>query len=143
MRSLASIWVSLSRTIANLFGPARRDPAAEEAPFRWIDPAELSNGLQMGGAALVVDVRGPDEFSGPIGHIPGAVNLPLQALQGGLAALPDLGGKPVCLVCHTDRRSAAAASLFRAAGVREVGVLRGGMVRWRAEGLPVEATATS
>ena len=135
LRSLAPIRASLSRAIVDLLGWPPRSAPADHAPFRWLDCAELA-GLRVGGA-MVIDVRGPDEFSGPLGHIAGAVNLPLQVLQGDAAALPDPAGRPICLVCHTDRRSAAAASLIRARGFRDVGVLRGGMVRWRAEGLPV------
>jgi rhodanese-related sulfurtransferase len=134
----ARIWASISRIADALRWPRRSQPA-KGAPFRWMDSAELSEQLRHGGA-IVVDVRGPDEFSGSLGHIPGAVNLPLQTLQGRIADLVPLKDKTICLVCHTDRRSSAAASLFSAQGFRDVGVLRGGMSLWRAEGLPFEAT---
>jgi rhodanese-related sulfurtransferase len=51
--------------------------------------------------------------------------------------LRSLTGTPLVLVCQTDRRSARAAAVLAAAGLRDVRVLRGGMARWTETGLPV------
>lgn len=101
----------------------------------WVEAETLSAQLAADPAPLVVDVRGPDEFAGPLGHITGAMNVPLPDLP---ARLPELTGcdRPLVVVCKTDRRSAAAAEQLRAAGAPDVAVLRGGMERWRALGLP-------
>ena len=56
-----------------------RRPAS--APL-WVEPAELHRRLAGEGAPIVVDVRGPDEFDGPLGHIEGARNIPLAELPG-------------------------------------------------------------
>ena len=75
-------------------------------------------------------VRGPGEFTGPLGHIETARNIPLDQIPAETAEL--LGGlRPVVLVCHTDRRSAAAAEHLRRSGGTDIAVLRGGMVAWR------------
>jgi rhodanese-related sulfurtransferase len=105
------------------------------ATVSWIEPEELSNRVATGRVPLVIDVRGPDEFTGPLGHIAGALNVPLPELA---VRLPELSmqDRPLVLVCKTDRRSSAAAQQLRAAGSRDVTVLRGGMERWRALGLP-------
>jgi len=87
----------------------------------------------------VIDVRGPDEFTGPLGHIADASNMPVGELSKRLvAALKD---RPVVLVCRTDTRSATAAMLLGDAGFRDVGVLRGGMEQWNQKGLPIEGHA--
>ena len=85
---------------------------------------------------LVLDVRGPDEFTGPLGHIREAMNMPLIELP---AHLPGLvrENRPVVVVCKTDRRSSIAAHQLLGAGVSKVSVLRGGMEQWRELGLPV------
>ena len=77
------------------------------------------------------DVRGPDEFAGPLGHIQGARNIPLADLP---PRLPELAaeGRPLVMVCLTDKRSAQAAAVLVADGTRHVAVLRGGMKAWRA-----------
>jgi rhodanese-related sulfurtransferase len=84
---------------------------------------------------VVLDVRGPDEFSGPLGHIREAKNMPLDELS---AHLPDLvrDNRPVVVVCKTDRRSSMAAQQLQQAGMADVSVLHGGMERWRVLGLP-------
>ncbi len=105
---------------------------------RWIDAGELAPRLDGADAIAVIDVRAPDEFNGPLGHIPGARNLPLDELPRRVQELGSLAETPVVLVCHTDRRSARAATLLGDAGFRDVAVLRGGMVRWNEAGLPVE-----
>jgi rhodanese-related sulfurtransferase len=97
---------------------------------RWIEVAELRERLAGAAAPLLVDVRGPDEFEGPLGHIEGARNIPLPDLaahQGEIAAAK----RPVVVVCLTDKRSAAAAIQLAASGLAEIAVLRGGMKAWR------------
>jgi len=105
----------------------------------WIEAGELAARLDGAGGVAVVDVRGPDEFTGALGHIGGALNLPMSELPRRAQDLAPFANKPVVLVCHTDRRSAQAAVLLHEAGFRDVRVLRGGMVRWNEAGLPVEA----
>lgn len=109
----------------------------EESGVRWIEVGELAPRLDGREAFAVIDVRGPDEFSGPLGHIANARNVPLPELPRRVAELEPLAETPVVLVCKTDKRSASAAAVLDAAGFRDVSVLRGGMVRWNEAGLSV------
>jgi rhodanese-related sulfurtransferase len=108
-----------------------------EGTVRWIEVAELVPRLDGAGTIAVIDVRGPDEFAGPLGHIANARNVPLPELAARVAELGSLMETPVVLVCKTDKRSASAAAVLGAAGFRDVFVLRGGMVGWNEAGLPV------
>ena len=105
-----------------------RRPGAEPA---WVEVDELRRRLRRGEMHMIIDVRGPDEFDGPLGHIPGALNLPLAQLSQRMTAL-SLANMPIVLVCLTDKRSSQAAAELAAARVRQVAVLRGGMTAWRA-----------
>ena len=89
----------------------------------------------------MIDVRGPDEFMGPLGHIADASNMPVGELSKRLVEIAALKDRPVVLVCRTDTRSATAAMLLGDAGFRDVGVLRGGMEQWNQKSLPVERRA--
>jgi uncharacterized membrane protein YdjX (TVP38/TMEM64 family)/rhodanese-related sulfurtransferase len=103
-------------------------------PAGWIEAAELAQLLASGRLPLLLDVRNPDEFAGPLGHIAAARNLPLGELT---ARLPELGrerGALLVVVCRTDKRSAKAAEILRAARFGDVRVLRGGMEAWHASG---------
>jgi rhodanese-related sulfurtransferase len=96
----------------------------------WLETDELSTLLNSPSPPLVIDVRGPAEFTGPLGHIDNARNIPLDQFPAHAADLSG-EGRPLVFVCHTDRRSAAAAEYLRRAGGSEIAVLRGGMVAWR------------
>ncbi|KAB2912474.1 MAG: sulfurtransferase [Hyphomicrobiaceae bacterium] len=104
----------------------------------WIEADELKRRLDAGEPVVIVDVRGPDEFTGELGHIRAARNLPLPELERRIGELMAFQAVPLVLVCRTDRRSANAASVFRAAGFKHVAVLRQGMVRWNRRALPIE-----
>jgi phage shock protein E len=80
--------------------------------------------LEKGGR--LVDVRTPREFAS--GHLPGAVNLPVDDLVN---RLREVGPKdtPVVVYCASGNRSAQAASLLRAQGYTSIADL-GAMRRW-------------
>jgi rhodanese-related sulfurtransferase len=103
----------------------------------WIDTTELRRRLASENAPMVIDVRQPEEFSEPPGHLPGAVNVPLDGVADRAVELIS-GHRSVVIVCKTDRRSARAAETLRAAGLRDVAVLRGGTDGWHQQGLALE-----
>jgi glyoxylase-like metal-dependent hydrolase (beta-lactamase superfamily II)/rhodanese-related sulfurtransferase len=88
------------------------------------------------GAAQILDVREPDEFDGPLGHIPGAKLIPLGGLADHTGELDS--GKPIVAVCRAGGRSAQATTILRRAGFEQVANLAGGMLRWRDQRCPVE-----
>ena len=92
--------------------------------------AEITHRVQ------VLDVREPDEFRHGLGHIHGALLLPLGQLQSRLGEIAK--DRPVVTVCRSGARSARAAAMLAKAGHAEVANLSGGMLRWRAEGCAVE-----
>jgi rhodanese-related sulfurtransferase len=107
------------------------------AGVRWIDNGSLKDILECGGAPLLIDVRGADEFVGSLGHIPGARNIPLAELPARLEELELSKRRPLTVVCRTDERSVTAARLLKQAGFTDVCILRGGMVQWNRVGLAI------
>jgi glyoxylase-like metal-dependent hydrolase (beta-lactamase superfamily II)/rhodanese-related sulfurtransferase len=87
-------------------------------------------------AVQIVDVREPDEFNGPLGHIEGARLVPLGALAARAGELD--AEVPIVTVCRSGARSAQATVLLKQAGFEKVANLAGGMLRWRAQRYPVE-----
>jgi glyoxylase-like metal-dependent hydrolase (beta-lactamase superfamily II)/rhodanese-related sulfurtransferase len=87
----------------------------------------------------IVDVREPAEFNGPLGHVPGAKLVPLGSLAEKASILDK--GKPVVAVCRSGARSAQATLMLGKAGFDKVANLSGGMLRWRAQRLPLEGGA--
>jgi len=103
----------------------------------WIDVVELQRRLAAGDGVVLVDVRQPEEFTAPPGHLPGAVDVPLADLSGRAGELA-ARRQPIVVVCKTDRRSAKAATELLAIGLRDVAVLRGGTEGWHRQGLALE-----
>ncbi len=104
----------------------------------FIESGELRRRLEHAPETVVIDVRTPEEFIGPLGHIPGARNIPVGELSASLQDREEMKNRPIVLVCKTDKRSANGASLLRDAGFEQVSVLRGGMENWKRSGYPVE-----
>jgi sulfur dioxygenase len=113
------------------------------APLVWtfaglweIEPAALEELLHQ---VQIVDVRERDEFTGALGHIAGAMLVPMAELPARVGEIERT--RPVVTVCRSGTRSAQAAVLLGKAGVRDVANLAGGMLRWRAAGYPVQGGA--
>lgn len=86
------------------------------------------------GAVTILDVRPEDEFA--LGHLPGALNIPLRALEARLSELDPAQEivaycrGPYCVLSY----EAVAALRARGFNVRR---LEDGLPEWRAAGLPV------
>ncbi len=105
---------------------------------------DLASRLTGEGRPLVVDMRGPDEFEGELGHVEGALNIPFGQLPERMSELDRFESGDVALVCKTQVRSAKAAAMLGQAGFSRVAVLRGGMEAWTRQRRPRSlATAAS
>ncbi len=118
---------------------APADPAW--APLSWtfaglweIQPQALEDHLDA--APQIVDVREPEEFEGPLGHIRGARLMPMAELGARMDELDR--ERPLVTVCRSGTRSAQATTLLVKAGFAQVANLAGGMLRWRAGGHAVQ-----
>jgi uncharacterized membrane protein YdjX (TVP38/TMEM64 family)/rhodanese-related sulfurtransferase len=99
---------------------------------------ELKGRLDEQENLLLLDVRTAADFVGEQGHIAGATNIPLEALEARLDELVVDLERPIALVCRTDRRSARAAALLARRGFADVHVVQGGMTAWLGNGWAVE-----
>lgn len=84
---------------------------------------------------FLLDVRNPDEWNGPLGHIAGAHLLPLPQLADRMEDLAHLRQHPIVTICKGGGRSSLAAKLLMTAGFKDVRSLAGGMNAWSAPAL--------
>jgi len=85
-----------------------------------------------------IDVRSPGEYAS--GHIPGAVNIPMDQIE---ARLKDLLPKvPIVLVCQAGKRARMVAGLLEPCR-SDVTILEGGTSAWSSAGLPLVAIVKS
>jgi rhodanese-related sulfurtransferase len=83
---------------------------------------------------IVVDVRTPEEFA--TGHLRDAKNIPLADLPSRIGELDKSKAKGVVVVCQSGPRADKAVKLLQNAGFEDVVSLDGGLVAWKAAGLP-------
>jgi sulfur dioxygenase len=99
---------------------------------------EVAAKLRDASPPLLLDVREPEEFVGELGHIEGALLVPLDALDRRLPKLAGYVDRDVIVVCRAGARSASAGAILRRAGFQRVINLQGGMLAWAEAGLPVQ-----
>lgn len=95
-----------------------------------ITATELASALATHEPPLVLDVREPEEFVGVLGHIEGALLVPLDLLEKRLPKLAGYHDRRVVVVCRAGARSASAGAALRTAGFPSIENLSGGMVAW-------------
>jgi rhodanese-related sulfurtransferase len=99
---------------------------------RVVSASEVWEGIRSGRVKYrIVDVRQPEDFDR--GHVPGAVNIPLDVLfrPASLEKLP-AAGDPILIVCQSGHMESMALGGLAALGY-EPYVLRFGMIGWNAE----------
>jgi len=92
---------------------------------------EVSKGM-ADGRYLLVDVREPNEVA--VEAYPGAVVVPLSGFDP--RDIPDPQGKQVVFACRSGKRSVMASLAAQAAGLAYDQHLAGGILGWKAAGLP-------
>jgi rhodanese-related sulfurtransferase len=99
-----------------------------------LTPEDVSKGMAEG-RYLLVDVREPNEVS--VETYPGAVVVSLSSFDP--QDIPDPQGKQVVFACRSGKRSVTASLAAQAAGLAYDKHLAGGMLAWKAAGLPTKA----
>ena len=85
--------------------------------------------------AVVLDIRESKDFKA--GHIAGARNIPQSSLDSRMNELDKVKAQPIIVVCKHGQSSGAAQAKLVKAGFERAMKLRGGMMQWQADGLPV------
>lgn len=94
-------------------------------------------GALLKAPAQLIDVRGPDEFNGELGHIEGAQ---LVTLGAELSKFLDSGdrNKEYVFICKAGGRSARATAEALSKGYKHAINMMGGMMKWNDHKLPVK-----
>lgn len=109
------------------------DQPAAAPSVRDLTPEDVERGLAEGRMVLV-DVREPNETA--LERFPGAVLIPLSAFDP--AAIPASAGREVVFACRSGRRSVTASLAAQEQGFTYGSHMAGGILAWKAAGLPTE-----
>jgi rhodanese-related sulfurtransferase len=102
--------------------------------IKSIDPVSLKKRLDDGNVVLI-DVREVHEHARE--HIEGARLAPLSRLHG--EDFSEHGEKTAVFYCHSGGRTGSNARLLASKGFRDAYHLSGGIVAWKAAGLPTRS----
>ena len=96
-----------------------------------LTPQDVAKGMAEG-RYLLVDVREPNEVA--VDAYPGAIVVPLSSFDAN--NIPDPQGRTVVFACRSGKRSVTASLAAQGAGLAYDSHLAGGMLAWKAAGLP-------
>ena len=108
--------------------------AADAYRSPTLTPLELESRLGTPEAPLVVDLRSPAEFG--VGHVPGAINIPLAELEKRLDEIRNDNG--VLVYCINGSRTRQAEPIFFMHDFDDVYHLEGAFYAWIKGKHPVE-----
>lgn len=100
--------------------------------MQTINVQDLQRIHESGEPIFIVDVRSSGEFQA--GHIPGAVNIPMERCESRLADIPVQ--QKVALVCQSGQRAGITCDLLQYHRTN-LSVLEGGTKAWQDAGLPI------
>jgi rhodanese-related sulfurtransferase len=104
------------------------------AEVQDLTPEDVAQGIKDG-KYLLVDVREPNEVE--VEAYPDSVVVPLSTFDP--AEIPDPAGKEVVFACRSGKRSVTASLAAQDAGLPYNKHLAGGIIGWKAAGLPTKA----
>jgi rhodanese-related sulfurtransferase len=99
-----------------------------------LTPEEVSKGI-ADGRYLLVDVREPNEVA--VEAYPDSLVVPLSMFDP--EDIPDPAGKQVVFACRSGKRSVTASLAAQESGHAYDKHLAGGMLAWKAAGLPTKS----
>ncbi len=116
------------RLMANLGGGIT---AMQKSAVPGISVEELSTRIDTVKNIVILDVRTPSEFTGPLGHIDGALLIPVQNLSARVNELQEFKDQEIHVICRSGNRSARASKFLIGNGYHATNIL-GGMKAWNA-----------
>lgn len=135
-RAILGILVLWALPVSMLALPQKHpstDPAAHET-----DAKQLHSLLDQNGKVLILDVRTPEEYAQ--GHIPQAVNVPIDTLAGKIRQMRVPKTTPIVTMCDRGGRSSRAAMELQKMGYHASSFCR--IDAWRENGYTISKGST-
>jgi len=119
------VWAAVALVIAGTVFLVTR-PATPAGPTGVVDVGNADFQKAIASGYQLIDVRTAQEYAA--GHIPGAINIPIDVLPQQLAGIDRT--KPVAVYCATGARSLNANQFLAAQGYPTVVNLQAGIAAW-------------
>ena len=122
---LAAITLLLALTACRTIG-------VSTAPggYAQVSPQVANEMIVDSSQVVVIDVRSPEAYRGAAGHLPGAINAPLESIERKLPELLPYQTATVLVYGESSTDGTLAAKVMSAAGFRNVVHIEGGLRGW-------------
>lgn len=117
-------------------------PAQSDSTVKNISVNEFRQQIRGDSNLVILDVRTPEELTGPLGKINGVINIPVQQLDKRIDELNKYKNQEIAVICRTGHRSAMAAKILAANGFTKVENVEGGMTAYRQDQKEIERQKT-
>ncbi len=97
--------------------------------FENITAQQVYEQLQSGEKLLLLDVRTEEEYTGPLGHIDGALLIPLHTIEQRYKELLPYKDREIIVYCRSGNRSQPASAFLVQKGFKVKNML-GGVKAW-------------
>ncbi|MEE8574421.1 MAG: rhodanese-like domain-containing protein [Thermodesulfobacteriota bacterium] len=106
--------------------------------MKTVTVEEVFEKLSSADPPVILDVREPHELAGELGHIKGAINIPIDRMGMRTRELRSSMDKEIVCVCRSDARAGDVARMLTQFGFSQIKVMTGGMIEWNNAKYPVE-----
>jgi len=139
--SMLAGWVGLAAVAASLAGCATvtrwlEGRQAKAAPWKTVNAAVAYEIVRDTPDVFILDLRTPEEFQGPRGHLRNAFCIPLSRLPYRLLEIRAYGGETFLVYCDADDCGRAGMKILKDSGFQFAILIGGGIEGWIRAGFP-------
>jgi rhodanese-related sulfurtransferase len=116
---------------------------ARRPPFTVISPPVAEELVRDAPDVFILDLRSPDEFQGPKGHLRNALNIPLARLPYQLLEIRSYHGETFLVYCDGDDCGRAGMRLLKDSGFEDAILIAGGIDGWIRSGFTTFVRAST
>lgn len=102
----------------------------EEQPYAIVEPTIAYEMILDNKQIVVLDIRPVEEFYGQLGHIAGALSVPIQKIDNRIGEIMPYRSQTVLVYGDAQEEVVQAIETLNAAGFRNLVLIRGGIRRW-------------
>jgi rhodanese-related sulfurtransferase len=103
-------------------------------PFKKLSPPVAYEMMRDSPEMLILDLRSPQEYNGPTGHLLRAQNIPVERLPFRLLEISPFRDTTVLVYCGADACGEEGMSILIASGFQDAVLMDGGIDAWIREG---------
>jgi rhodanese-related sulfurtransferase len=116
---------------------------ARRPPFTVISPPVAEELVRDAPDVFILDLRSPEEFQGPKGHLRNALNLPLGRLPYRLLEIRSYRGETFLVYCDGDDCGRAGMRILKDSGFEDAILIGGGIDGWIRSGFTTFVRAST